>query len=88
MLYLVSIMWWLFYLYFFISVTECPRLIVCWNRLLNGAVLEAQTVGNLPAMREAQVWFLGWEDLLEKGMATTPAFLPGKSHGPKEPDSL
>ena len=24
---------------------------------------------------------LGWEDPLEKDMATTPVFLPGKSHG-------
>ena len=30
----------------------------------------AQTVKNLPAKQETQVWFLGQEDLLEKGMAT------------------
>ena len=24
---------------------------------------------------------LGWENTLEEGMATTPGFLPGKSHG-------
>ena len=29
-----------------------------------------QTVKNLPAMRETQVRSLGWEDPLEKGMAT------------------
>ena len=28
-----------------------------------------------------QVWSLGWEDPLEKKMATTPVLLPGKSHG-------
>ena len=33
-----------------------------------GAV--AQTVKNLPAMWETQVWFLSQEDPLEKGMAT------------------
>ena len=32
--------------------------------------LVAQTVKCLPAMREAQVQSLGWEDLLEKEMAT------------------
>ena len=32
--------------------------------------LVAQTVKNLPAMRETQVQFLGQEDPLEKGMAT------------------
>ena len=30
----------------------------------------AQLVKNLPAIQETQVWSLGWEDLLEKGMAT------------------
>ena len=32
-------------------------------------------------MQEARVQFLGWEDPLEEEMATTPVFLPGKSHG-------
>ena len=27
------------------------------------------------------VQFLGWEDPLEEGIATTPVFLPGQSHG-------
>ena len=30
----------------------------------------AQTVKNLPTMQETQVQSLGWEDPLEKGMAT------------------
>ena len=41
----------------------------------------AQMVKNLAAMQETQVQSLGQEDPLEKGMATTPAFLPEKSHG-------
>ena len=32
--------------------------------------LVAQMIKNLPAMRETQVRSLGWEDPLEKGMAT------------------
>ena len=40
----------------------------------------AQTVKRLPTLRETQIQSLGWEDL-EKEMATTPVFLPGKSHG-------
>ena len=50
------------------------------------ASLVAQLVKNLPAMQESLVQFLGWEDLLEKGQATTPIFLgfPGGSAG-KEP---
>ena len=41
----------------------------------------AQSVKCLPAMRETRVQSLGWEDPLEKEMATTPVFLPGESHG-------
>ena len=43
--------------------------------------LMAQTVKRLPTMQETRVQFLGWEDLLEKEMATHSVFLPGKSHG-------
>ena len=32
-------------------------------------------VENLPAMQETQVQSLGWEDLLEKGMATYSSVL-------------
>ena len=38
--------------------------------LLLRASLVAQLVKNLPAMQETMVWFLGWEDQLEKGKAT------------------
>ena len=41
----------------------------------------AQTVKNLPAMREAWVRSLGWEDPLEKGMATHFSIFSGESHG-------
>ena len=34
------------------------------------AFLVAQLVKNLPAMRETWVHSLGWEDPMEKGMAT------------------
>ena len=35
------------------------------------ASLLAQTVRNPPAMRDTWVWFLGWEDPLKEGMATS-----------------
>ena len=41
----------------------------------------AQMVKNLPAMQETRVQSLGQEDPLEKGMATTPVFLPGEFPG-------
>ena len=45
------------------------------------ASLVAQTVKHLPAMWETWVQSLGWEDPLEKEMATHPVLLPGKFHG-------
>ena len=43
--------------------------------------LIAQSVKNLPAMQETWVRFLGWEDPLEKEMATHSSILAGESHG-------
>ena len=37
--------------------------------------LATQRVKNLPAMQETQDLFLGWEDPLEKGMATHSSIL-------------
>ena len=43
----------------------------------------AQVVKYLPAVQETWVQSLGWEDPLEKKMATLSVFLPGESHGQK-----
>ena len=40
------------------------------NMVCSGASLVAETAKNLPAMWETWVQSLGWEDSLEKGMAT------------------
>ena len=40
-----------------------------------GASPVAQIVKNLPAMQETQIWSLGQEDSLEKGMATHSSIL-------------
>ena len=42
----------------------------------------AQMLKNLPVLRKTWVRSLGWEDPLEKGMATQ-VFLPGEFHGEK-----
>ena len=44
------------------------------------ASLVAQMVKHLPAVQETWVRSLGWEDPLEKEMATHSSFLPGKFH--------
>ena len=51
-----------------------------WN-IYMWASLVAQRLKRLPGMRETQVLSLGWEDPLEKEMATHSILLPGKSHG-------
>ena len=43
-----------------------------------GASLVSQMVKNLPAIQETWVQSLGWEDLLEKGMATQSSILAWK----------
>ena len=56
-----------------INYPQFPRL---W------ASLVAQLVKNPPAMWETWIWFLDWEDPLEKGKAMpTPVFWPGEFHG-------
>ena len=40
----------------------------------------AETVKNLPAMQEMLIRFLGWEDSLEKEMATHSSILAWRIH--------
>ena len=47
-----------------------------------------QTVKNLPAMQETQVGSLGWEDPLEKGMATHSSILAWRIPWTEEPGRL
>ena len=49
--------------------------------IIRGASLVARMVKNLPAMQETGVQSLGWEDPLEKGMATHSSILAW--HGQK-----
>ena len=48
----------------------------------------AQMVKNLPAMQETQVPSLGWEDLLEKGMAIHSNVLAREIPWTEEPGGL
>ena len=52
------------------------------------ASLVTQTVKYLPAMWEPQVQSLGWEDPLEKGMATHSSILVWRIPWTEEPDRL
>ena len=56
------------------SITKLSLLLSHYNINI-GASLVAQIVKNLPATRETWVQSLGWEDLLEEGMATHSSIL-------------
>ena len=62
---------------------KVPASTVAWASSTSGASVVAQMVKNLPAVQDTQVRTLGWEDPLEKGMATHSSILPGESHGPR-----
>ena len=48
----------------------------------------AQLVKNLPAMQETWVRSLGWEDTLEKGMASDSSIFAWRIPWTGEPDGL
>ena len=48
----------------------------------------AQIIKNLPAMQEIWVLFLGWEDILEKRMATHFSILAWRVPWTEEPGRL
>ena len=49
------------------------------------ASLVAERIKHLPAMRETQGWSLGWEDPLEKEMATHSSILAWRIPWTEEP---
>ena len=51
-------------------------------------LLAVQMVENLPAIQETQIGYLGWEDLLEKAMATHSIILAWKIPWTEEPGGL
>ena len=64
-------------MYIIAKITEN---LLCVRNFLNVLCIQrtspvAQIVKNLPTMQKTWVWFLGWEDPLEKRMATHISFL-------------
>ena len=64
-----------------------PSLLFTWGQTM-GASLVAQRLKHLPAVRETWVRSLGWEDLLEKGMATHSSILAWRIPWTEEPGGL
>ena len=59
----------------FLIIIMCQSSQYSKDRVSTTEVVVAQMVKNPPVLRETWVWFLGWEDPLEKGTATHPSFL-------------
>ena len=73
------------YSFFSPSNTSCKLLKrIFWS----GASLVAQTVKNLPAMRETGVRYWGWEDPLEKGVVNHSSTLAWIIPWTEEPGGL
>ena len=60
----------------------------CLFNLSIYASLVAQTIKNPPAMQETQVQSLGWEDPLEKGIATHSSIFAWRIPWTEEPGGL
>ena len=66
-----------------LMLSNC-KLTIMEGLFYNMATLVAQMIKNLPVIWETQDQSLGWEDPLEKEMAThsaTLVLLPGRFHG-------
>ena len=70
-----------------ISLGFC-RLLCALEFSPHWASLVAQMLKNLPAMQETWVWYLDWEDPLEKGMATHSSILAWRIPWSEKPGGL
>ena len=73
-----------------LSITHCIRgsSVGKWSLQTVKASLVAQLVKNLPTVRETWVRSLGWEDPLEKGMASHSSIPAWEIPWPEEPGGL
>ena len=76
-----------------VSLYDSMIIFSCSYVAANGIIsfflwLSSHSIKNLPAMRETWIQSLGWEDLLEKGMATHSNILARKIPWTEEPGRL
>ena len=65
-----------------------PSLLFTWGQTMVGGFLVAQMVKRLPTVQETRVRSQGWEDPLEKEMATHSSILAWKIPWMEEPGRL
>ena len=80
----------------FVNTCNFPNKLI-YNRLFKNILIKsnlyiptmvAQTVKNLPAMKETWVWSLGWEDPLEKGMTIHSSIIAWRILWTEDPSGL
>ena len=80
----------------FMNTCNFPNKLI-YNRLFKNILIKsnlyiptmvAQTVKNLPAMKETWVWSLGWEDPLEKGMTIHSSIIAWRILWTEDPSGL
>jgi len=84
-------MWTIFKLFIeFVTILLLLYVLVFWPQVMWNlrASLVAQMIKNLPARQETYVLSLGWEDPLEKGMATHSSILDWRIPWTEEPGRL
>ena len=73
----------------YLAIAYLRRQNNCMQKIIqHWASLVVQSVKNLPAVQETQVRSLGWEDPLEKEMATHSRILAWKISWTEEPGGL
>ena len=60
---------------------------ILWPSFIRASLI-AQSVKNLPATQETRLYFLGWEDPVEKEMAILSSILAWKIPWTEEPGGL
>ena len=76
------------FIFFKTTILKSERQLDITFLLRRRASLVAQTIKNLPAMRETWARSLGWEDPLEKGTATHSSILTWRMPWTEEPGGL
>ena len=76
------------FVYLLHTYSMCLVLGVYWWTTDTNWYCETKYGENLPAMQVTRVWFLGWEEPLEKQMATHSSFLGWEISWTEEPGAL
>ena len=72
---------------------KSKKCLTVFNKIMEGSIIQkaplvSHVVKTVPAVQETKVQFLGWEDLLEKGMATHSSILAWRMARTEKPGEV